>query len=199
MSTNIEPNFENPTERVLYPMQYELDKEEQMRLRGGLTLWLISMSIPMVLLYELRYVISGKYVAPNANWLLGLLGLVAMVIAGLLTSAAVRSAKRHNQRAILIQTGWAFWFALAAMVLVGWQVCDRTINPISHFGEMFFVCQGTGAFYILTTIIAVLALRGRVKRLAGSIKNYWGASATNAFVWYVCVFWALLYLLIYWL
>lgn len=185
-------------QKTLYPMQTELTQEEQLRLKGGFLLWAMSMSVPVFLLFATRYILVGSYVDPAASWGLGLAGLVLLVVTGILSSAATKAAKAQNRRATVQLYGWAWWFSLAAIVVLAWQVFDGSLNQMSHYGMTFMFAQGFADFYIICAWLAIWAARGRVKRVP-AIRNYWGTASTGYFVWFVTIVWVLFYLLLYFL
>jgi heme/copper-type cytochrome/quinol oxidase subunit 3 len=180
-------------------MQQELDTKTQMQLKGGLTLWLMGMAVPILLLFELRYVMVGGYVDPKANTVLGVLGLLGLVVGAVLLTAAQRSAANGNRKTIVTQYSLAFWFELAALILIGWQVFDRSLSTLSHYGMTFMAAAGTVDFYVFGGIIAILAARGRVKRLNVAIQDYWGTKSTMIYSWYLVVVWFVMFVLLYFL
>lgn len=184
---------------TLYPMQRELEQRTKLQLIGGLALWLMGMSVPILLLFELRYVMVGGYVDPAANPVIGGLGLLALLItAGLLTGAE-RSVKAGNRRSIVRQYAFGFWFELIGMVLIGWQVFDRSLSTLTHYGMTYMAAAGTVDFYVLCGVIAILATRARVKRLNATIQNFWGTKATMIYSWYLVFVWLIIFALLYFL
>lgn len=198
MSSNLETEI-RPDQKSLYPMQSDLTNEERMRLRGGLSLFMMSLSVPILLLFEVRYIMTGSRVSPLANHWLGGIGLVLLLIVGFLLQGASRATKTVNRKAILRNYAWAFWFGFAAFIVIGWQVADRQMNTVGHYGSMFLVTVGTGDFYILCALISVYAAFSRVKRIDSDIKNYWGVHSTGAFWWFITAVWVVLYALMYFL
>lgn len=182
---------------TLYPMQRKLDQEEQLRLKGGLVLWLMGMSVPILLLFELRYVLAGGYVDPSVSPTLGALGLVALVITAILNSMAKYTGNTVNRKRVSDLYGWSLLFTLAAFVLIGWHVVDHSVSSVSHYGMILMTTFGTVDFYVLSLLIAQLAARGRVRRLP--IENIWGLSATSYFAWFVVAVWVVIYVLMYFL
>lgn len=198
MSSNLETNV-RPDQKPLYPMQTELTNEERMRLRGGLSLFMMSLSVPILLLFEVRYIMAGNLVSSIANPWLGGIGLLLLVIAGFLLHSASKSATLDNRKAILRNYAWAFWFGFAAFIVIGWQVADRQMNTVGHYGSMFLVTVGTGDFYIMCALLSVWAAYSRVKRIDSDVKNYWGVQSTGAFWWFITAVWVVLYVLMYFL
>jgi heme/copper-type cytochrome/quinol oxidase subunit 3 len=184
---------------TLYPMQQELDTKTQMQLKGGLTLWLMGMSVPILLLFELRYVMVGGYVDPKANTVLGVLGLLGLLVGAVLLTTAQRSTANGNRKAIVTLYGVAFWFELAALILIGWQVFDRSLSTLSHYGMTFMAVAGTVDFYVFGGIIAILAARSRVKRLNAAIQDYWSTKSTMIYSWFLVVVWLVMFILLYFL
>lgn len=182
---------------TLYPMQHELDTEEQLRLKGGLILWLMGLSVPIFLLFELRYVMVGGYVDPHANPLLGGIGLALLIIAAILTSVAKRTGLPISRGKVLSAYTWSLLCVLAAFILIGWHVVDASESSLTHYGMTFIALVGTVEVYILTLLVALMATHGRVKRL--NIRNTWGLSATNYYAWFIVGVWIVIYVLMYFL
>lgn len=186
-------------QKPLYPMQFELTKEETMRLGGGLWLIMMSLSVPILLLFEVRYILAGSRVSSAASPWMGGIGLLLLLIVGFLLQGANGAAKKSDRKAIVRNYGWAFLFGLAAFIVIGWQVVDGQMSTVGHYGSMFMVTVGTGDFYILCAMLGVWATMARVRRLDANIKNYWGVTATGRFWWFVCAVWLVLYVLMYFL
>lgn len=180
---------------TLYPMQHELNTEEQLRLKGGTVLWLVAMSVPILLLAEVRYVIANGYVDPNANPLFGGIGLLLLIVSAILTTAA--KSGRDLRRKALALYAWAFWCTLAAFVLIGWHVVDQSESTLTHYGMTFMTALGTADFYVFGMLVALLATRGRVKRV--QFRNTWGLTATSYYAWYIVAVWLVVYLVMYFL
>lgn len=186
-------------QRPLYPMEFELSQEEKMRLRGGLSLFIMSMSVPIVMLFELRYIMAAGRVGVNANPWLGLIGLVFLVIAGIFLQVANAKTKTGDRRGILNDYGWAFLFGLIAFVLNGWQVANHSMSTTDHYDATLIVAVSVADFYLLCALLSVLAARGRVKRIANGVRNYWGIQSNSVFWWFVTIVWLVIYVLMYWL
>lgn len=182
---------------TLYPMQNKLDTEEQLKLKGGFVLWLMAMSVPILLLFELRYVMVGGYVDPAANPLLGGIGLVLLIISATFTSVAKRTGGPDHRRTALGSYAWSIWCTLAAFILIGWHVVDGSESTLTHYGMTFMTAVGVVDFYVLCMVLAVWATRGRVKHFV--MQNTWGLSATSYFAWFIVAVWVIIYVLMYFL
>lgn len=182
---------------ALYPMQEPLTRVDLMKLRGGLTLWLLTMSVPLLLLVEMRFILVGNYVSPHVYQGVGISALIVLIVSGLVMSMANRAAKNGNTKSILTNTSLTMWLGFAAWILIGIQVTNRTMHSTSHYGETYLVTAGLVDFYLTCLLIAVFAVRSRVKRLAGSLQNFWGVHATTTVWWFGVVAWLVVYLEMY--
>lgn len=185
------------TDPVLIPMQVELDQRELMKLRGGLTLMLMGLAVPILLLVELRYILVGTYISPHVHQGIGIAGLLVMIVAGIFNSLASKATKQNQPKAVLTHSGWAIFIGLIAWVLIGIQVVNRSMPGISHYGETYLVSAGTVDVYITFTLLAVYAARSRVKRLGDFVKNYWGVQSSAITWWFVTVVWLVIYIELY--
>lgn len=196
---NIVSAVENTEYQVLLPSANPLDKGEHMRLKGGLTLWIISMSIPFLLLIEFRYVLSGTYVDPTANQWLAISALVAMLITGLFAQMGSGAAKAGNRKGVLTHYGWAILFAFIAWILLGYQVVDGSMSIVSHYAEVFLPTQGMVDLFVTFALFGMISTRMRVKRLGDNVGNYWGVTSNTAFWWFVVIVWILLWINLYYI
>jgi heme/copper-type cytochrome/quinol oxidase subunit 3 len=187
------------TTDVLYPMQQTLSKKDLFKLKGGLALWLASMAVPILLLFEFRYIIAGGYVAPQVTSWPAIAATVVLLISGLFTLGASWSAKKSNRPGILTNYNWALVLGVVAFILIGIPVCNGSLDPVSHYGETFLSTMGALDVYILFTWIGILATRSRVKRLGSRIENYWGVYATNIVWWFVIICWVVTWIQLYYL
>lgn len=189
----------NGDNHVLYPMQQPLSRRDLFKLKGGLTLWLMGMAVPILLLFEFRFVIAGGYVAPQVTQWPAIAATVVLVVTGLFTFAASRSAKSMNRPGIVRNHNWALFFGIVAFILIGIPVTNGSLDPVTHYGETFLPTMGTIDVYLLFTWIGLLATRTRVKRLGSKIENYWGVYATNIVMWFVIVCWVVTWIQLYYL
>lgn len=189
----------NGKSQVLYPMQHALSKSDLFKLKGGLTLFLVGLAVPILLLLELRYIVAGVYISPHVTQWPAIAAVVALFLTGIFTMAGSRSAKNGNQKGILSNYNWALLFGIVSIILIGIPTFNGTLDPVSHYGETFLPTMGTIDVYLLFTWIGVLATWSRVKRLGSKIENYWGVYATNIVVWFMFVCWVVTFLQLYYL
>ncbi|KPV42143.1 hypothetical protein [Alicyclobacillus ferrooxydans] len=189
----------NQSNDVLYPMQTPLSRADLFKLKGGLTLFLIGLAVPILLLLEMRYVVAGGYVAPQVTQWPAIAATVAMLLSGLFTVAGSKSAKKANRPGIVRSYNWAILFALIAIILIGIPAFNGVLDPVSHYGETFIPTMGTIDVYLFFTWIGMLATRSRVKRLGNKIENYWGVYATNIVLWFMFVCWVVTWVQLYYL
>ncbi len=189
----------NGNNNVLYPMQHSLSKSDLFKLKGGLTLFLMGLAVPILLLLEMRYIVAGGYISPHVTQWPAIAATVVLILTGVFTMAGSRSAKSGNQKGILSNYNWALLFGLVAIILIGIPAFNGTLDPVSHYGETFIPTMGTIDVYLFFTWIGLLATRSRVKRLGSKIENYWGVYATNIVVWFMFVCWVVTFLQLYYL
>jgi hypothetical protein len=196
---NILAASSNGNNDVLYPMQHPLSKTDLFKLKGGLTLFLMGLAVPILLLFEMRYIVAGGYVAPQVTQWPAIAATVVLLLTGVLTLAGSRSAKSGNQQSIIRNYNWALLLGLVAIVLIGIPAFNGTLDPVTHYGETFIPTMGTVDVYLFFTWIGMLATRSRVKRLGSKIENYWGVYATNIVLWFVFVCWVVTWIQLYYL
>lgn len=189
----------NQSNDVLYPMQQKLSRADLFKLKGGLTLFLMGLAVPILLLFEMRYVVAGGYVAPQVTQWPAIAATVTFLLTGIFTLAGSRSAKSANRPGIIRNYNWAVLFALVSIILIGIPAFNGTLDPVTHYGETFIPTMGTIAVYLFFTWIGMLATRSRVKRLGSKIENYWGVYATNIVVWFMFVCWLVTWIQLYYL
>lgn len=173
-----------------------LDHKEMRKLRGGLSLMLISMAIPFLSLINVRFILAGGFVSPQASEGLGAAAVIIMVLSGLFTLPLMNAAKAGDKAKTQQYVNLTMLFGLVAFVLIGVQVVNSTVSPVEHFGEIFLTALGTVDFYLLGGLIAWLSVSMRVSR-QGLESNYWGAESISLTWRFMVLSWLVMYAVFY--
>ncbi|MCF8565339.1 cytochrome c oxidase subunit 3 [Alicyclobacillus tolerans] len=152
------------------------------KLRGGLTLVLLSAMMPFLVMIDVRYLLTDGYVSPEANQAIGLISAILMLLSGIWIGGAVRAGQKGNLLSFLRHLATTFVLGAASLVLTGVQLFNHSVDIVSHYGETFVTTLGLMDVYILVGLISLLALRMRVKRLGTSMDHSWGMKG-NMIAW----------------
>ncbi|UOF89830.1 hypothetical protein LSG31_18440 [Fodinisporobacter ferrooxydans] len=185
-------NTSLPTERAI-----PLSKRELRALRGGFTLFIISMIIPFLVLINVRYIMADSYVSPEANQMIGLSAAIVMLISAGIARAGFVAARKDNQANVQLSLAYAMATGIIGLVLVFVQLVDGSVNPVSHFGEVFLIILGTVAFYLICGILTLFSAYRRVRMHGVGGLNYWGVESAAHFWMFVSLAWIVMYVVMY--
>ncbi|QQE77494.1 hypothetical protein [Alicyclobacillus sp. SO9] len=178
-------------------VEQDFEPLEAKKLYGGLSLWMLSMAVPFVMLVDLRYIMVGFFVSPDANQVLGALATIALIISGLWIGGATSAGKRGDLQAVARHEGYTMLFGWVGLVLSGWQLFNHSMNPVSHFGETYLAVVGISDFYMFVALIALISVVMRVKRLGLTINHRWAIQSTAAIWRFIVIAWIAMYILMY--
>lgn len=153
---------------IRHPAVMQLSRRDRRLANFGLTLFVISQAIPYFVLVNVRWMMAGGYIPPGINqWLGGLWPTLFLAVGIVLTSLGVE-ANRSGQTARL---QWLFSAsALLGVAAIVAMLVPLWVHPwttaLSHYGSIYVICQGVGAFY---TIIAVIVEFGVVFRAGAGV------------------------------
>lgn len=177
--------------------QQVIASKDLQKLKGGFILILISITIPFLLLVNLRYLIVDSYVSPTANQTIGLIASILMVLSTFVISPSIKAVEKGDFANVYKRYGWTFLIALVAWILIGAQVVNHSISTVTHFGETFISTLGVIDTYILFGMVALISVRMRIKNMGTSISHVWGVRSTVMFWNYLILIWLILYAVLY--
>ncbi len=177
---------------------YAKDREI-MAYRWGFRIFLVSQSVPFILIFANWYMFDGYYVSPLANrWLGGgeaFLGLVSGWIAW-----RALQAIRHGHLEAMIQGFRAAAIAgFGQLMLLAYQWGTRFIPPGTRYGEVYYTLTGVSGFYEVAGIFVLVAISIRAARVRFTADFHWDAEAAEYFWIFQMVTGFLAYLLLYWI
>lgn len=179
-------------------MTYQESPADLRKLKGSLILTIAGMSIPILVLIDLRFLLAYGYVSPSASRILGSIATLLLLVSALTVGLASRATAARKLSAAKNQFVYTMFLGLVSWVLIGVQVVNHSVNPLTNFGETFRTTLGTLDVYILIGWIALLAGWTRLRRLQTETK-WWGIFAT-ARVWqFIVISWTIIYIVFYWI
>lgn len=176
----------------------EISAADNRKFRGALTLVLMSMSMPMLTLINVRYILSDGYVSPSANQVLGLIAALLMLISFFTAGSGGKAYKQGNAAKMQTSLFWTFGLGLVSFVLLGVQLVNhQSIDIVTHYGETFVTTLGAMDLYILFGLVSVLGLRSRLTRWWGVKDLSWGARSNVIFWRFIVVVILIMYIQLY--
>jgi len=179
-------------------MQQTMEPGEFRKLRGSLTLAIAGMAIPILVLVDLRFLLAYAYVSPDASRVLGSIATVCMILSAITAAVATRATTQQQLARAKAQLVLTMLLGLVAWVLIGVQVVNHSINPLTHFGETFVTTLGTLDVYILFGGVALSAAWTRIRRLQSAVPQ-WGIFATVRVWQFIVLAWVVTYIVLYWI
>lgn len=160
----------------------KISAADSRKFKGALSLVLMSLSMPMLVLMNVRYILADSYVSPSANQVIGGIAAVLMLISAFTVGSGGKAYRAGNARKAQTSLFWTFGLGLAAFVLFGVQIVNHTINIVTHYGETFVTTLGALDIYLLIGLVAILGLRSRMIRRWGTDDHSWGVQS-NVILW----------------
>ncbi|WP_053961165.1 cytochrome c oxidase subunit III [Sulfobacillus thermosulfidooxidans] len=167
--------------------------------RWGLRIFLVSQSVPFILIFADWYMFDGYYVSPKVNGWLGAVEILLDLLSGLIAWQAV-VAIRHNRLMEMVQ-GFRRAAVLGSLQLfiLAYQWGTRFIPPGTRYGEVYFTLTGVSGFYELVGIFVLIAISFRAARVQFTDEYHWDADAALYFWIFQMVGSLLSYLFLYWI
>lgn len=166
--------------------------------RLGLALFLISESIPIIVLINVRYVLAGAYVSPDVSPYLGGIAPTALLAASaLIALQALRAAAGRKPPDTARLLSAAIGVGLLGLLTQVWPLFQRPVNPMTHYGEIYLTTVGTGGFFTFVTLLMLFGAALRAKRLGLSDREYWGIESSVWFWTFNAAAWLALYVSLY--
>lgn len=160
----------------------QISAGDNRKFRGALSLVLMSLSMPMLTLFNVRYILADNYVSPSANQAIGLIAALLMLISAFTAGSAGKAYRAGKPAKLQTSLFWTFGLGLAAFVLFGVQLVNHSMDIVTHYGETFVTTLGAMDLYILIGLVAILGLRSRVVKLWGAADHSWGVRS-NVIFW----------------
>jgi cytochrome c oxidase subunit 3 len=174
-----------------------LSERDLRKLRGGLSLFMIGFAVPILVLTNVRFLLAGAYVSPQASEVVGLIATILMVVSGLIGATAMRNARQGNGQKALAYLGATLLLGLAAFIVIGIQVVNQSVSTVEHFGMIFLTSLGAIELYIVGALLAMWSAHIRGRKFGLSVDNYWGVESTVLFWQLTVVGWFVLYVVLY--
>jgi len=175
----------------------QITPAENRKYRAAFAIVMMSMAMPFLTLLNVRYILAGGYVSPEANQVIGLIAALLMIISAGTIGSAVKAYKQGNAAKVQRNIFWTFGLGLVSFVLIGFQMVNHSVDIVTHYGETFVTTLGAVDVYVLIGLIVLLALRSRVIRLWGAADHSWGMQSNAMFWRFVVVVWLVMYVQLY--
>ncbi|MEB3102024.1 cytochrome c oxidase subunit 3 [Ferviditalea candida] len=175
----------------------ELSPMELKKMRGSLILVLFSLAIPLFVLIDVRVLMVGAYVSPEANQIIGLVAAVLMLVSWVTVGEALRGVKERNFKRVLSSIRLSLLLGFVSWLLIGVQVVNHSVNSLTHYGETFLVSLGTIDVYLLFGLAALLSVRMRVRNFGAAVDHQWGVYSTALYWRFTIIVWIVMYAVLY--
>ena len=167
--------------------------------RFGFRLFVLTQTVPFILIWATAYLFNGLYVSPRLNQWTGAAESLALVVSGLCATRAVAALRQSDGAGFLAGFKAAMLLGLVNLGLLAYQWGTRFVPVSSRFGEIYYILTGVSAFYTAVALAAMLLAFLRAARTGWGPHSYWDAEAAMT-LWNFQVLMAVIsYLIVYWI
>lgn len=174
-----------------------ISKQDLRAMRGGLVLLMGSLVVPVIVMMNVRYVMSEGYTPPNVPVAIGWGTTALLIISAWTMWRALGGARRGDLTAVFGNLNITIALGLLAMVGMMAQMAHDSVPSVSHYGEVFLSTVGMTVFYMLTAIITLFAVHMRSRRIGVTPGHHWGIEAATRFWLLNVVAWILVFIDLY--
>ncbi|AUW92915.1 MAG: cytochrome C oxidase subunit III [Sulfobacillus thermotolerans] len=167
--------------------------------RWGFRIFLVSQSVPFILIFADWYMFDGYYVSPVASKWLGSIEAFFGLLSGLIAWQALQAIRAGHLMAMIQGFRRAAVIGGAQLVLLAYQWGTRFIPPGTRYGEVYYTLSGVSGFYELIGIFVLVAISFRAARVQFTAHYHWDAEAAEYFWIFQMVAGFLSYLFLYWI
>ena len=165
--------------------------------RGGFALLVISQSVPVVVLVNLRYVMATSYVSPSVDQLSGALITLLMLASGLSAWVVLMNGQPKNQRQLNRHFVVTMTLGALAAVMALFQLWFHGVDSVGHYGETYLTITGVMAGYMIIGLIALYSGKTRNLRVGLNEDNEFSVISTFKYWIFIVLAWLVMYLDLY--
>ena len=164
--------------------------------RFGMSVFILSQLVPLVVLIDMRYLFVGTYVSSRESQPIALIAAVLMLASLFVTwSVKTRAAHKENRTPAL---KWALLLGVAALLVTFYQWSLRTSPTTGRFGEVYYTMTGFAVFYAIVGIVGLLSALSRARYVDSASDDHWHVEAVS-FLWSgIAVIWVVTYIVLFW-
>jgi cytochrome c oxidase subunit 3 len=167
--------------------------------RLGLWLFILSESVLFAGLVMVRFSILGTFTHEELSQVTGLIITVILLLSSLTAYSAERSMNEGNEvktkRFLVYTLGLGLIFT--AGVAFEWYEALEAFPPSTAFGSVFFTMTGLHAFHVITGLVIIAIVYGRVRRGDAKTTGAWPVEASVKYWHFVDVVWVFFYPVLY--
>jgi cytochrome c oxidase subunit 3 len=167
--------------------------------RLGLWLFILSESMLFGGLLMVRFSILGTYTHEELSQITGLIITVILLLSSFTAYQAERSINKRNvaelKRFLMLTLGLGA--AFTAGVAFEWYEALEAFPPSTPFGSVFFTMTGLHAFHVISGLVIIAIVYGRVRRNDSTTSDAWPVEASVKYWHFVDVVWIFFYPALY--
>ena len=167
--------------------------------RLGMWLFILSESMLFAGLLMVRFSLLGTDTAEELSQVAGLIITVILLLSSYTAYQAERSIRNgdlsHTKRYLMVTLGLGMVFT--AGVAFEWYEALEAFPPSTPFGSVFFTMTGLHAFHVLTGLVILAIVYGRIRRTDSSSSDSWPVEASVKYWHFVDVVWVFFYPALY--
>lgn len=164
--------------------------------RFGMSVFILSQLVPLVVLIDMRYLFVGTYVSPRASQAIALIAAVFM-LASLVVAWTVKSGAAHGENRTP-RLKLAGLLGVLALLVTFYQWSLRLSPTTGRFGEVYYTMTGFAVFYAVVGIVGLLSALSRARFVDSASDDHWHVEAVS-YLWSgIAVIWIVTYITLFW-
>ena len=181
------------------PGPHESPRERLAINRLGLWLFILSESMLFGGLLMVRFSLLGTYTHEELSQMTGLIITAILLLSSFTAYQAERSINKGNvadlKRFLMVTLGLGA--AFTAGVAFEWYEALEAFPPSTPFGSVFFTMTGLHAFHVISGLVIIAIVYGRVRRNGSTHSDAWPVEASVKYWHFVDVVWIFFYPALY--
>ncbi len=164
--------------------------------RFGMSVFILSQLVPLVVLIDMRYLFVGTYVSPHASQAIAVIAAVFMLVS-LVVAWTVKTRAAHGDNRTP-RLKWAVLFGVVALLVTFYQWSLRLSPTTGRFGEVYYTMTGFAVFYAVVGLIGLLSALSRARYVDSASDDHWHVEAVS-YLWSgIAVIWIVTYITLFW-
>ena len=164
--------------------------------RFGMSVFILSQLVPLVVLIDVRYLFVGTYVPPQANPTVALIAALFM-LASLVVAWTVKVGAAHGKNRTP-RLKLASLLGVMALLVTFYQWSLRLSPTVGRFGEVYYTMTGFAVFYAVVGLVGLLSALSRARFVDSALDDHWHVEAVS-YLWSgITVIWMVTFVVLFW-
>jgi heme/copper-type cytochrome/quinol oxidase subunit 3 len=163
--------------------------------RFGMSMFILSQVIPLIVLIDVRYLFVGLYVSPHLDQGVGLASALFMLLSMVVAWQVKTRAARGED--LTPRLKWVLLLGALALLALFYQWSWRLVSPADRFGEVYYTMTGFAVFYAVVGLVGLLSALSRARFQLPDPDDTWHLEAVSYLWTGIGLIWVLTYVVLF--